>query len=74
MEDEMADTAVREHKGDYRIDGSFHRISARGQAIGVGAQVAALTKDAGGYKTTPAMAAGVANNVWSHRDIAALLD
>jgi arsenite methyltransferase len=35
-------TAAREHKGDYGIDGSFHTISARGQAIGVGVQAAAL--------------------------------
>jgi hypothetical protein len=35
---------------------------------------ATLTKAAGGYPTTPAMAAGVANRVWTHRDIAALLD
>jgi hypothetical protein len=34
---------------------------------------ATLTKAAGGYPTTPAMAAGVANRVWSHREIAALL-
>ena len=27
---------MREHKGDYGIDGSFHTVSARGQAIGVG--------------------------------------
>lgn len=33
-----------------------------------------LTKDAEGKKTTPAMAAGVADRVWTHRDIAALLD
>ena len=33
---------VRDHQGDYGIDGSFHTISARGQAIGVGAQAAAL--------------------------------
>jgi len=31
-------------------------------------------KDAGGYKVTPAMAAGITNRVWTHRDIAALLD
>jgi arsenite methyltransferase len=35
-------TAIREHKGDYGIDGSFHKVSARGQAIGVAAQAAAL--------------------------------
>jgi IS1 family transposase len=33
-----------------------------------------LTKDAGGRPTTPAMAAGVTNCVWTTRDIAALLD
>jgi arsenite methyltransferase len=32
---EMAYATVREHKGDYGIDGSFHTISARGRAIGV---------------------------------------
>jgi hypothetical protein len=31
-------------------------------------------KDAGGRPTTPAMAAGVENRVWTVRDIAALLD
>jgi IS1 family transposase len=33
-----------------------------------------LTKKAGGIKTTPAMAAGVADHVWSLFEIAALLD
>ncbi|MBV8178381.1 MAG: class I SAM-dependent methyltransferase, partial [Mycobacterium sp.] len=33
---------MREHKGDYGIDGSFHTISARGQAIGIAVQAAAL--------------------------------
>jgi len=33
-----------------------------------------LTKAAGGYPTTPAMAAGVADRVWTVADIAALLD
>jgi hypothetical protein len=33
-----------------------------------------LTKRAGGVKTTPAMAAGVADHVWSLVEIAALLD
>jgi len=33
-----------------------------------------LTKRAGGVKTTPAMAAGVADHVWSLYEIAALLD
>ena len=38
----MTQTAIREHKGDYGIDGSFHTISARGQAIGVAVDAAAL--------------------------------
>lgn len=33
---------VRDHKGDYGIDGSFHTVSARAQAIGIGAQAAVL--------------------------------
>jgi IS1 family transposase len=33
-----------------------------------------LTQANGGRKTTPTMAAGVTNRVWTHRDIAALLD
>jgi hypothetical protein len=35
---------------------------------------ATLTKEAGGYQVTPAMAAGVGCRVWTHRDIAALFD
>jgi hypothetical protein len=33
-----------------------------------------LTRAARGYQTTPAMAAGIERRVWTHRDIAALLD
>jgi arsenite methyltransferase len=33
---------VRERKGDYGIDGSFHAVSARAQAVGVAAESAAL--------------------------------
>jgi arsenite methyltransferase len=33
---------VHDHRGDYGIDGSFKTVSARGQAIGVVAQAAAL--------------------------------
>jgi arsenite methyltransferase len=43
----VVDAAVREHKGDYGIDGSFHTISARGQAIGIAVQAAALAATAG---------------------------
>jgi hypothetical protein len=35
---------------------------------------ATLTKDAGGYNVTHAMAAGIERRLWTHRDIAALLD
>ena len=38
---------VHDHRGDYGIDGSFHTISARGQAIGIGAEAAALAVWAG---------------------------
>ncbi len=38
----MAPAAERDHKGDYGIDGSFHRISARGQAIGIATYTAIL--------------------------------
>lgn len=31
-----------DHRGNYGIDGSFHTVSARGQAIGIAAQTAAL--------------------------------
>lgn len=33
---------VHEHRGDYGIDGSFHTVSPRAQAVGIGAQVAGL--------------------------------
>jgi hypothetical protein len=33
-----------------------------------------LTKAAGGYPTTPAMAAGITDRVWTTRDIASLVD
>lgn len=38
----MTGPTVFEHNGDYGVDGSFHTISARMQAIGLGAQSAAL--------------------------------
>jgi ubiquinone/menaquinone biosynthesis C-methylase UbiE len=37
-----ATTSTRNHRGDYGVDGSFHTVSARGQAIGVGVGSAAL--------------------------------
>ncbi|OBH26947.1 methyltransferase [Mycobacterium sp. E342] len=33
---------MHDHRGDYGVDGSFDTVSARGQAIGVAAQTAAL--------------------------------
>ncbi|MGH3554089.1 MAG: class I SAM-dependent methyltransferase [Mycobacterium sp.] len=67
----MADTAVAtyEHKGDYGIDGSFHTVSARGQATGIAATSTALAVWAGlslarGKRLTAALtgasAAGIA--------------
>ncbi|UQX11474.1 class I SAM-dependent methyltransferase [Candidatus Mycobacterium methanotrophicum] len=41
------DKPVREHKGDYGIDGSFHRVSARAQAIGIAVYAAALAVGSG---------------------------
>jgi arsenite methyltransferase len=54
---------VHDHRGDYGIDGSFKTVSARGQAIGVVAQAAALAVWAGiswarGRRVTAALAAG----------------
>jgi arsenite methyltransferase len=57
--------AVHDHRGDYGIDGSFHRVSARAQGIGVAAQAAALAVWAGvslarGKRVTAALAGGSA--------------
>ncbi|WP_292981736.1 class I SAM-dependent methyltransferase [Mycobacterium sp.] len=43
----MAHQMPRDHKGDYGIDGSFHIISARGQAVGIGVGATALATAAG---------------------------
>ena len=52
---------MHDHQGDYGIDGSFRTISARGQAIGIGAQATALAVWAGigwarGKRLTAALA------------------
>jgi arsenite methyltransferase len=39
--------SVHDHQGDYGIDGSFHTVSARAQAMGIGAQAAGLVVWAG---------------------------
>lgn len=56
---------MHDHRGDYGVDGSFHTISARGQALGVGAQAAALAVWAGiswarGKKVTATLAGALA--------------
>lgn len=56
-------TSVHDHRGDYGTDGSFKTISARGQAIGIVAQAAALAAWAGlswarGRRVTAALTAG----------------
>ena len=43
----MAHAMPRDHKGDYGIDGSFHTVSARGQAISIGVGTAALAVSSG---------------------------
>lgn len=53
---------MHDHRGDYGIDGSFHTVSARGQAIGIAAQTTALAVWAGvswarGRRVTAALAA-----------------
>ena len=43
----MVDSPIRKPQGDYGVDGSFHTISARAQALGFGALSAALLGWAG---------------------------
>lgn len=43
----MAHAAMRERTANYGIDGSFHTVSARGQAIGIAVQASALAAWAG---------------------------
>lgn len=62
---------MHDHQGDYGVDGSFHKVSARTQAIGIGAQAATLAVWAGvswarGKRLRAALAAvssaGIAGN------------
>lgn len=39
--------AVHDHRGEYGVDGSFHRVSARTQALGIGAVAVGLAGWAG---------------------------
>jgi hypothetical protein len=57
-----------------KVENLAHAVSLHYMHYNFARPHATLTKAAGGYPTTPAMAAGVANRVWTHRDIAALLD
>jgi arsenite methyltransferase len=43
----MAHAAMRERTANYGIDGSFHTVSARGQAVGIAVQASALAAWAG---------------------------
>jgi hypothetical protein len=57
-----------------KVENLAHAVSLHYMYYNFARPHATLTKDAGGHKTTPAMAAGVTNRVWTYRDIAALLD
>ncbi|MDD4865891.1 MAG: methyltransferase domain-containing protein [Mycobacterium sp.] len=59
---------MHDHNGDYGIDGSFHTISARGQAMGIGAQATALAVWAAvswarGKRLTATLAAAAAGGI-----------
>ena len=60
--------SVRDHRGDYGVEGAFHTISARGQAIGIGGLAAALAVWAGiswarGRRLTAALAGASAAEI-----------
>jgi hypothetical protein len=57
-----------------KVENLAHAVSLHYMYYNFARPHATLTKDARGRKTTPAMAAGVTNHVWSCRAIAALLD
>ena len=57
-----------------KIENLAHAVSLHYMYYNFARPHATLTKQNDGRKTTPAMAAGVANHVWTYRDIAALLD
>ncbi|MGB8390772.1 MAG: SAM-dependent methyltransferase, partial [Mycobacterium sp.] len=59
---------MHDHQGDYGVDGSFRSISARAQAMGIGAQAAALAVWAGiswarGKRLAAALAAASAAGI-----------
>ena len=57
-----------------KVENLAHAVSLHYMYYNFARPHATLTKKNDGRKTTPAMAAGVANHVWTCRDIAALLD
>jgi hypothetical protein len=57
-----------------KVENLAHAVSLHYMHYNFARPHVTLTKDAGGYKTTPAMAAGIDRRVWTHTDIAALLD
>jgi len=57
-----------------KVENLAHAVSLHYMYYNFARPHGTLTKDAGGRKTTPAMAAGIADHVWTCRDIAALLD
>lgn len=57
-----------------KVENLAHAVSLHYMFYNFARPHTALTKAAGGRPTTPAMAAGVADRVWSRHDIAALLD
>jgi SAM-dependent methyltransferase len=72
----MADTTIEigKHRGDYGVDGSFHRVSARGQALGAAAGSAALLAWAGislsrGKRLTAALAGAAGAGIIGHTGI-----
>jgi IS1 family transposase len=57
-----------------KVENLAHAVSLHYMYYNFARPHGTLTKDAGGRKTTPAMAAGITDHVWTCRDIAALLD
>lgn len=57
-----------------KVENLAHAVSLHYMYYNFARPHTTLTKDAGGRPTTPAMATGIENRVWTVRDIAALLD
>ncbi len=57
-----------------KVENLAHAVSLHYMLYNFARPHTTLTKAAGGRPTTPAMAAGIADRVWTVRDIAALLD